>query len=1768
VLSRLFTRSFLIVSGIVVLAFAIIGFLGFQLTNQDGDVARANLNCPAPSVAINGQCEYDATVINNYFCPNGGTLVNDQCQYPAQETGLGVTYSCPSGGTLNSTNNTCTYNPTSTAGTLECPAGGQLFGGQCVYDGTPTTTPKCPEGGSYNATGRGLCSYRPDTYQSAGQTFQNDCRADADFAWSTEQLPPNRLCIHSPIPANVNEYCPRGGLYEPAINAGGVIVPSKCSYITPYSSSGGFGATISSSSCAQGWSEENYNPNNPRRCVRSPQPTPSSEITYTCPNGGQLFNQQCAYNAQEGAPTLTCPNGGDIVNDQCQYLATTTNNTVLICDKGGVLNGSQCFIDPQYQITSQTCPQGGVLQNGRGNTPGEAPGKVCVIARTSSLGFGNNPCTFGQNFVTSAVVIDASYIECTYSPTPSSLDFTCDKGGILRTDNSCIGVKYSPNGFGISDTCPSGWGNAGPGTCVRGAVPNDKDNNPSISKSCPAGTTLSAFANACVYNATPSTVSYDCPIGGNLSGTTCAYNASANTDLTCPSGGVLQGTVCVLPASGFTIDNSHVGLGDCDGDDVIIGDTVTCNFPLSGAPSGVPYTASSIEGSIATSTDSPVNCTINNDQITCTDMGTAGGTAGLQDVQLGINGNPAQDHGQVNLVPAAVTVDYANILDSTDCTDALEVTIGESYDCRFPLTGSANNEYLLDGTFSAATALNGNSATDLVEVSSGYSNSVCALVDNGTVDAALSCTGITTQGGSVGVRNVLVRKNTLNPVDRGDVTLTPTTITVSNIGDSTNCTSTTNVQIRTTYSCDFPLTGGEVFEIGPDGLDVRTQQGNDVSTTTDQCVVNGTTLTCSGIPTDNDIDLGAGDVAVSDDGNAFFDKGDVNIVPVAIDLSNIGDSTNCTSSLDVELGSVYSCDFPLTGGDSYALPAGGIYARTEQGSETSDSTNQCTINNDVLTCVNILTNGSLQVGGADVALSLDNTNFEDRGDVNLIPTTVDLSNIGNSTNCTSALNVPIGDTYTCEFPLTGGVVYELPNGGIVGQTLQGGNTSGTSDQCTIINDDTLECTNIPTDNGIDLGPADVGLAIDGGTPADRGDITVSFNPNGDDDNDGIPNGEECNDTGTNCPDTDQDGDPDYQDVDSDGDGIPDEIEKGVTCTDFNNCDPVDTDGDGTPDYQDLDSDNDGIPDSIERGDTCQSLDNCTPVDTDGDGTPDYQDIDSDGDGIPDSEERGDTCPTLDNCVPVDTDNDGTPDYQDTDSDGDGIPDSIERGDTCPDVDNCTPVDTDGDGTPDYQDLDSDGDGIPDQTEKGITCTDVNNCTPVDTDNDGTPDYLDLDSDGDGIPDTEERGDTCQSLDNCTPVDTDGDGDPDYQDIDADGDGIPDEIEKGDTCQTLDNCDPVDTDNDGTPDYQDLDTDGDGIPDAEERGDTCTDVNNCTPVDTDGDGNPDYQDLDSDNDTIPDANERGDTCQSLDNCTPVDTDGDGNPDFQDTDSDGDGVWDLIEGNDANQDGANDNGITPDADGRVTGFVDANGNGILDAVEGEIPALQDTDFDGTPDIQDTDDDNDNILTAGEDWNGNGDWSDDDPNGNGIPAYLDPDDNGTILPTFYPECFIYEYNRVTGEIDLDANGDPVPSRPCFLEEGFDVNDGGDYYFTPEKTNSPIYKEDIPVELFLKNDELPACQNASAIDITIRTRPVTESNNESAWQDITDTSNLAANGIATAEIPLSFRYPGIMIETATRWEFEIYLVCDETHYRAEPNYYFSTGALALVQVTGTVID
>ena len=230
----------------------------------------------------------------------------------------------------------------------------------------------------------------------------------------------------------------------------------------------------------------------------------------------------------------------------------------------------------------------------------------------------------------------------------------------------------------------------------------------------------------------------------------------------------------------------------------------------------------------------------------------------------------------------------------------------------------------------------------------------------------------------------------------------------------------------------------------------------------------------------------------------------------------------------------------------------------------------------------------------------------------------------------------------------------------------------------------------------------------------------------------------------------------------------------------------------------------------------------------------------------------------------------------------------------------------------------------------------------------------------------------------------------------------------------------DNDCDGIPNIDDIDDDDDGILDtAEGNG----------KVDTDADGIYDSFDIDSDNDGIVDniegqgedqgvyilpagldSNGNGwddayDPASGGYHFEPVDTDDDGIPDFRDSDSDGDHVPDYIEGHDANADGKPDRTrIYQDKD--FDGLDDAWDSfdrllGRLDtrnAISSNAP-VQDFDKDGIRDWRDIDDDNDATNTVDEDLNEDGIYANDDIDLDGHPEYLDLDNECEL---FVPEAF----------------------------------------------------------------------------------------------------------------------------------------------------------------------
>ncbi|WP_208890320.1 T9SS type A sorting domain-containing protein [Polaribacter sejongensis] len=452
-------------------------------------------------------------------------------------------------------------------------------------------------------------------------------------------------------------------------------------------------------------------------------------------------------------------------------------------------------------------------------------------------------------------------------------------------------------------------------------------------------------------------------------------------------------------------------------------------------------------------------------------------------------------------------------------------------------------------------------------------------------------------------------------------------------------------------------------------------------------------------------------------------------------------------------------------------------------------------------------------------------------------------------------------------------------------------------------------------------------------------IVTGTDANGDGNPDSYPNG-----------DTDNDDIPNHLDLDADNDGIPDVVEAGGT----------DANGDGRADNF-VDADNDGFNDVVD-GDPTNAL--AVGTDTVGTNTANAlisTSADSDGDGNPDTYPNGDT------------DKDGILDHLDLDADNDGIADVVEVGGT----------DENGDGRADnFVDADNDGfndvvDGDPTNalaigidtaganTSNALILTGADtdatkdgkpNSYPYgDTDKDGILDHLDLDADNDGIPDVVEAGGTDENgdgrADNFVDADNDGfndvvDGDPTnvlavgtdtsgtntsdaliVTGTDANGDGNPDTYPNGDT------------DKDGIPNHLDLDADNDGIADVVEAGGTDANGDGRADdfVDADNDGFNDIVDGDPTNILTVGTDTNGANTSDALILTGTDANGDGNPDtYPNGDTDADGILDHLD-LDADNDGIADvveaGGTDANGDGRADNFIDADNDGFNDVVDGD-------------------------------------------------------------------------------------------------------------------------------------------------------------------------------------------------------------------------------------------
>ncbi len=793
---------------------------------------------------------------------------------------------------------------------------------------------------------------------------------------------------------------------------------------------------------------------------------------------------------------------------------------------------------------------------------------------------------------------------------------------------------------------------------------------------------------------------------------------------------------------------------------ITIGNTYTCTFPLTGSITDT-YTlpTNGVVATTSTASGQSAACTIINNSsstaaLECSTIPTLGGTAGLQNINVLVDGSITPiDKGDITLVTGTTTVISSNVSNSTDCVSTTNLTIGNTYTCTFPITGGVN--YMVPAGGIVARTEQGANTTG--------NSSACTILST-----TLTCTNIqSSPTTSPGLANVTLQFNATGGYDdKGDVTLVAplTTITASNISNSSDCTTLSNVVLGNSIPCSFSLTGGITYVLPTNGIvaGVQTASGTSIP-----CTILGAVLTCSSIPTAG-ATLGGQNVNLFIDGSTTpVDKGDVTIVSTTISASNVSSSSTCTSATNILIGTTYTCTFPLIGGTSYALPTNGIIARTDQGINNSAISPNCTIvSGTTLTCTNIPSSPNITAGIADVTLQFDGTGgFVDKGDITAVsPLVVTLSNISNSGNCNSTFAVSVGNTYSCSFPLAGSPLqsYAMPTNGIRARTQISSILGNTTSSCVIINNITvqaaLECILIPTLTGVTplpTGLADVELDVNNTNSfAKRGEVLLvassitalnvtnssncistqsiiigfsyscSFPLVGSSGNTyALPqNGitartHQVVNNSTNSPACSITGNTTAQAL-LVCNGIPADTLAGGTGTLTNGVADVELLFNATVPYvkkgevtlvNSIDSDGDGISDTIECGPLGNPNTHIGCPDTDNDGTQDYLDQDSDGDGVKDSFEKGLSCASISSCVPRDTDGDGTPNYRDSNDDNDNLITSSEQPDPNGDGDDADGIDSDEDGFMDYLDNDDissfrDSDLANMKSKFGFNCT--------------------------------------------------------------------------------------------------------------------------------------------------------------------------------------------------------------------------------------------------------------------------------------------------------------------------------------------------------------------------------------------------------------------------------------------------------------------------------
>jgi alpha-tubulin suppressor-like RCC1 family protein len=311
---------------------------------------------------------------------------------------------------------------------------------------------------------------------------------------------------------------------------------------------------------------------------------------------------------------------------------------------------------------------------------------------------------------------------------------------------------------------------------------------------------------------------------------------------------------------GTAISDGNIGASTtCNTvDQVTIGSTFTCDFPIIGTTGAIILPTGGIvartqQGVNNSANSSACSVAISQPVLTCTNIPTTGGSGTFNvanaDVALQFGGAGNYfDKGDVNLITSfsgAKTITPINTGTSTDCISTTSVFISTPLaSCSISLIGNISNNYTLPT----------NGIVAKISTSSSQS-SPCTISGNNTPQPRLVCTSIPSTGGSAGPQDLLLSiNNSAQSVDRSNITLTNTSpVTEVTSTDIPNLKSTTNfncvpdsVLVNSNVSCSGTLP--QLKKPPTAGMRVRVEGVNQSISCVFASQNAGATFICSGLP--------------------------------------------------------------------------------------------------------------------------------------------------------------------------------------------------------------------------------------------------------------------------------------------------------------------------------------------------------------------------------------------------------------------------------------------------------------------------------------------------------------------------------------------------------------------------------------------------------------------------------------------------------------------------------------------------------------------------------------------------------------------------------------------------------------------------------------------------------------------------------------------------------------------------------------------------------